>query len=290
MSATITDKEMARLAALYELKILDTPPEERFDRITRLAALILGANTAYIAFLDDRRQWFKSKFGFETTETPRNISFCTYTIQHEGPMVVPDALLDPRFANSPLVTDDPHTRFYAGYPLSTADGSKVGTLCVTDKIPKNISAEDLAILKDLAEIVEDQLALVDVIKLEQQFRSVNTELVVAKQDLQSYNEFIRKAFSCYMSDEVVASLLKSSQPLILGGEERRVTALFSDLRNFTVLAEHHTAARVVETLNIYYGAMVDVILKHKGTIDAFIGDAIMVLFGAPNTESNDAFL
>lgn len=281
-------KELLRLAALYELNIMDTSPEERFDRITRLAALLMGVPTAYIAFLDAERQWFKSKYGLEADQTPRNISFCTHTIEQEDMLVVPDALLDPRFADSPLVVNDPHTRFYAGHPLSTADGYNVGTLCVVDQKPREMTPEQLKILKDLAAIAEDQLALVDIIKLEHQMKDAHNELAKAKLDLELRNEFIHKAFSCYMSDEVVASLLESNQPLQLGGEERRITTLFSDLRDFTSLSERLPAERVVAALNTYYGKMVDIILKHKGTIDAFIGDAILVLFGAPCSAEDDA--
>ncbi len=281
------DKEIERLAALYELNIMDTPPEERFDRITRLASLLLQVPTAYIAFLDSDRQWFKSRCNLEASETPRNISFCTYTIQQDELMVVPDALLDPRFADSPLVVDDPHTRFYAGYPISTPEGYNVGTLCVIDTVPRDIPPEQLGFLKDLARIAEDQLALVDIMKLEQQVRNANAELGAAKVELEKRNEFIRKAFSSYMSDDVVESLLQSEESLVLGGEERRITALFCDLRDFTVISEHIPPNRIVATLNNYYGEMVEIILKHKGTIDAFIGDAIMVLFGAPYSDEKD---
>lgn len=284
-----SQSEIQRLAALYELNILDTPPEERFDRITRLAGLLMQAPIAYIAFIDADRQWFKSRCNLDASETPRNISFCNYTIQQDDVMIIPDALLDPRFADSPLVLDDPHTRFYAGYPLSTPEGQKVGTLCVIDTVPRDIPPEQIKFLRDLAALAEDQLALVDIIKLEQLVRTANAELAEAKINLEKRNEFIRKAFSCYMSDEVVESLFSTEAPLELGGEERRVTALFCDLRDFTVLTEHLPPKHSVKMLNNYYEKMVDVILKHKGTIDAFIGDAILVLFGAPSTAEDDAF-
>lgn len=280
--------EILRLAALYELHIMDTPPEERFDRITRLAALLLDVPTAYIAFLDADRQWFKSRCGMETSETPRNVSFCTYTIQQNELIVIPDTHLDPRFANSPLVVGDPNTRFYAGFPISTPDGFKVGTLCVIDREPREIPKEKLKLLVDLAGLVADQLNLIDVVQLEQHMRSLNTELEKAKKELELRNEFIQKAFSCYMSDEVVEKLLESNTPLLLGGEERHITVLFSDLRDFTGLFEHLPAERVVAALNIYYGKMVDIILKHKGTIDAFIGDAVLALFGAPYSGVDDS--
>ncbi|OGT36998.1 MAG: adenylate cyclase [Gammaproteobacteria bacterium RIFCSPHIGHO2_12_FULL_38_14] len=287
MTKQTNKEELDRLAALYELNILDTPEEERFNRIVRLAAKILGVPSAYIAFLDTERQWFKAKIGIEANETPRNISFCTHTIQQDDPLIVPDALLDPRFANSPLVQDDPHTRFYAGFPLSSPGGHKVGTLCIVDKQPRTLSPTHLSVFQDLAMLAEDQLALMDIVKFQQQIRSINSNLHKAKEELELRNEFIKKVFSSYMSDAVVNSLLESSEALQLGGEQREITVLFSDLRNFTTLSEHSSADQVVTALNTYFERMVDVILKHHGTIDAFIGDAIMVLFGAPNTTGDD---
>src|SRR3990167_8620403 len=140
-------QEAERLAALYELNILDTPEEERFDRIVRLAAKIVGVPAAYIALLDAERQWFKSTVGMQEKQTPRNISFCTHTIEQDDPLIVADALLDPRFANSPLVLGDPHTRFYAGYPLSSPGGYKVGTLCVIDKAPRDLTPAQIEIMR-----------------------------------------------------------------------------------------------------------------------------------------------
>ncbi len=287
MSDQEQNEEVLRLAALYELNILDTSPEERFDRITRLAALLLSVPSAYIAFIDVNRQWFKSRINVEATETERSISFCTHTIQQDEPMVIPDALLDPRFADSPLVVDNPHTRFYAGHPLKTLEGYKVGTLCVVDKIPRDMTPEQLKIFEDLAALAQDQLNLVDVVKLEQQMKDLNRELTQAKQTLEVRNEFIRKVFSSYMSDEVVENLLLADEPLKLGGEIRHITALFSDLRGFTPLSETLPAESVVAMLNAYYSRMIDIILKYKGTIDAIIGDALLVLFGAPCTNEDD---
>lgn len=283
----IEKNEILRLAALYELNILGTPPEERFDRITRLAALLLRVPFAYIAFLDAERQWYKSKFNLKQTEIPRKLSFCNDTIQHEGPMIIPDVSLDPRFADCPLVVEEPYARFYAGHPLKTPEGFKVGTLCVLDKTPRDLNEEELTILKDLAALAQDQLTLVDIVELEKQIQNMNQELSKAKVDLEMRNEFIRKAFSCYMSDEIVESLLQSGEPMQLGGEVRHITTLFSDLRNFTVLSENLSAERIVAALNTYYTKMVDIILKYRGTIDAIIGDALLVLFGAPCSSKDD---
>lgn len=134
-------RELSRLAALLRYEILDTPEEAVFDDFTELAAHICDTPIALISLVDDRRQWFKSRVGLEVSETPREISFCTHTILGEEIFEVPDALQDPRFRHNPLVVGDPHIRFYAGTPLTSPDGHNLGTLCVIDRKPRQLSAE-----------------------------------------------------------------------------------------------------------------------------------------------------
>jgi len=157
LPAPIPPDEVRRLAALHRLKILDTPPEERFDRITRLAARVLGVPIANITLIDEVRQWFKSSIGMEGRESPRDISFCGHVVAGEGPLEVTDAMQDARFSDNPFVTGNPGIRFYFGQPLSTLDGSKVGTLCMIDRVPRRFSPEDRAVMADLAGLVESEL-------------------------------------------------------------------------------------------------------------------------------------
>lgn len=288
MNKKLDNDESDRLAALYELKILDTQPEERFDRIVRLTSQLFSTPIAYIALLDAERQWFKASLGLEQKQTPRNISFCNHTIQQDRPLVVPDAVQDERFADSPLVTKAPSIRFYAGVPLSTAEGFNVGTLCVSDTTPRQLKPWQLKILKDLANLAEDQLTLLDIYELEKKIREKNTYLEKAKKELELRNDFIRKTFSCFMSDDVVNQLLESQSTLKLGGEQRKTTILFSDLRGFTPLSEQYPADKIVTTLNHYFSHMISIIEKYNGTIDSFIGDAIMVIFGAPCSDGEEA--
>jgi diguanylate cyclase (GGDEF)-like protein len=149
--------EACRLAALHELNILDSPPEERFDRITRLARRLFHVPIALVSLVDADRQWFKSHAGIEATETPRAISFCGHVILRSDPMIVPDAALDVRFSDNPLVVEEPRIRFYAGCPLITLDGFAMGTLCIVDRAPRELGGEDIDTLKDLAGAVEEQL-------------------------------------------------------------------------------------------------------------------------------------
>ena len=149
--------EQGRLSALFALKILDTPPEERYDRLTRKLAQLLEVPIAYLALIGAERQWLKSVVGPMSAEMERTLSFCTHTICDDGPLIVPDARLDSRFAENPLVVGEPHVRFYAGVPLTSADGHNVGTLCIADTKPRDLSSTDLEILKSYAALFEEKI-------------------------------------------------------------------------------------------------------------------------------------
>ncbi|GAC1478181.1 MAG: sensor domain-containing diguanylate cyclase [Acidimicrobiales bacterium] len=153
-------QERQRLATLRTLGLLDTPAEERFDRITRLAQRLFDVPVALVSLVDEDRQWFKSRQGLDVEETPREVSFCGHAILGDGVMQIPDATVDPRFTDNPLVLGDPRIRFYAGCPIAAPDGSKLGTLCVIDSEPRVLSDADQRMLGDLAELVEREIAVV----------------------------------------------------------------------------------------------------------------------------------
>ncbi|GAC1622935.1 MAG: sensor domain-containing diguanylate cyclase [Nevskia sp.] len=152
--------ESSRLSTLRALKILDTSPEERFDRLTRLARRLFGVPIALISLVDEDRQWFKSVQGIDAAETPRAISFCGHAILGDEMFLVPDAQLDHRFSDNPLVTGNPKIRFYAGFPLSVPNGSKLGTLCLIDREPRALNEDDCDLLEDLAKMAEQEIAAV----------------------------------------------------------------------------------------------------------------------------------
>ena len=152
--------EKQRLEALRGLDILDTPAEQAFDDLVRLALYICETPIAAVSFIDKDRQWFKSKVGLSVPETKRDISFCAHALTLPNEMlIVPDASLDPRFSDNPLVTGEPKVRFYAGAPLVTEDGLVLGTLCVIDHVPKELTAEQTKALSTLRNQVMRELEL-----------------------------------------------------------------------------------------------------------------------------------
>ncbi len=155
--APVPENEAQRLKTLHSLGLLDTAPEERFDRITRIAARIFNVPTALITLIDTDRQWFKSRFGAIEVQTPREQAFCAHAILSTQALVVPDAFEDERFADNPLVCGKSRIRFYAGQPIAAPDGSRLGTLCVIDHRPRDFGVEELQLLVDLAALIEREL-------------------------------------------------------------------------------------------------------------------------------------
>jgi GAF domain-containing protein len=148
-----------RLYALRRMEVLETGPEEPFEKIVNLVRTVLAVPISTVSLVDRDRQWFKAHRGLDVQETARSVSFCTYTIQQPDPLVVEDALLDERFARNPLVLSGPRIRSYAGVPLRSPDGYNVGSLCAMDTRPRRFSPADIAILSNFANIVSDELEL-----------------------------------------------------------------------------------------------------------------------------------
>ncbi len=159
MKAPLPENETARLEVLRQFEVLDTDPEKSFDDLTRLAAYICNTPIGILTLIDADRQWFKARVGLTPAETSRDISFCAHAILQPGTFTVRDALDDERFKTNPLVTSEPHIRFYAGSPLTTTEGFKLGTLCVIDRIPRELTPEQVAALSVLSEQAMTQLEL-----------------------------------------------------------------------------------------------------------------------------------
>jgi two-component system NtrC family sensor kinase len=185
MPAPVPANEQSRLEALERFEILDTEAEAEFDDFTRLAARICGTPVAQITFVDRDRQWFKSNFGTDVNQLPREIGFCAHTILNSTVMEVPDMLHDDRFRDNPLVAQAPSVRFYAGAPLVTGDGAALGSLCVLDVEPKSLTDDQRDALEALSRQVVRQLELRSAVKRE---RLVNAQLATTAAQLNEVND------------------------------------------------------------------------------------------------------
>ena len=201
--------EAERLAALHALLLLDTPPEQRFNRITRTAARVFDVPAALVSLVDAERQWFKSRYGLHVSETPRSVSFCGHAILQDIAFVIEDARLDARFADNPVVTGPPHVRFYAGQPLSGPGGVKLGTLCIIDYQPRKFSVDDRLTLADMAGWVERELYLdrdqsATQARLNSVLASVDDAILIAGEDggIETLNERAARLFG-YDAHELV---------------------------------------------------------------------------------------
>jgi signal transduction histidine kinase len=254
--------EAARLEALKSMDILDTPAEEAFDRITRMAAELFDTPIALISLIDATRQWFKSKVGlYHPPETPRDVAFCHHTIQNDDVMVVPDARADSRFMENPLVTGTPDIRFYAGAPLRLASGFKLGAMCIIDTKPRTLTAVETRRLATLAQIVVDEMEL----------RVKTAELETAWAKAQSASQ-AKSDFLANMSHELRSPLtsiigfagLLNASPAIADREKhfaQRIQAasenlllLVNDVLDFSKLESGHVQ---LETRNVELAGFLD---------------------------------
>lgn len=163
----IPNNEVERLHALRALQILDTLHEERFDRVTRMAKRIFGVAISLVSLVEAERQWFKSSQGLDVSETSRDVSFCAHAINQESLFIIPDAVLDERFCDNPLVVDNPKIRFYAGYPLKIRQGVNIGTLCLIDSKPREMSEDDKLLLEDLGKMIEQEIKSIQLATLDE---------------------------------------------------------------------------------------------------------------------------
>ena len=189
----VVANEAARLQALLEYGVLDTPAEEDFDKLARLAAQICQAPIALVSLIDSERQWFKSKVGFSVSETARDLAFCDQALRQADVLVVPDALADSRFCNNPLVTEEPKIRFYAGAPLITPDGHALGTLCVIDHVARTLTTEQIEALRTLSHEVVTHL---EVRKAKLRLELVAVERQEAEEAFRASEEFRKRLIAC----------------------------------------------------------------------------------------------
>jgi GAF domain-containing protein len=212
MTAQAPTNEKKRLQVLWQYELLDTIPEEVFDDLTELAAQICEAPIALITLIDEDRQWFKSKVGVSINETSRDISFCSHAIGQPDLFIIPDATLDARFAKNPLVTSEPKIRFYAGAQLVSPDGYALGTLCVIDKVPRELRPEQKQALRVLARHVMTQLELrrhaLELARAHKQHSQIEKDLSKAKAELAK----VRRELKAAKSKPTLATRTKKAKP------------------------------------------------------------------------------
>ncbi|MEO6054275.1 MAG: adenylate/guanylate cyclase domain-containing protein [Chthoniobacterales bacterium] len=268
--------EEGRMRALKGLRILDTPPEERFDRIVQLAAKLFGMPIAYVALLDGDRQWFKSREGICETQTDRSISFCTYTILQDEPMIILDTHKNERFKSNPMVTGDPFARFYAGVPIAVEDGHNVGTLCLMDHKPRDFSEHDTHVLKELAALVKQQFELIDLVELQGRLLESQKELAEEKRKSDALLHNI-------LPDHVVEEL--KANGVVAASQHENVCVVFTDFSSFTAKAADMSPHELVHELDFCFSEFDRITEKHGVDKLKTIGDGYMCICGLED-ESN----
>ncbi len=242
----LPNNEDDRLQALIKYQVLDTQAEQRFDDLTAIAAHICDTPISFISLIDTNRQWFKSKYGLEVTESPRELAFCAYTIlQPEKMMIVPNAEEDERFANNPFVISEPNIRFYAGAALVTPDGFPIGTLCTIDNKPRELSPEQLQTLQALSRQVISQLELrINLTKLEQNI----TQREEIEQNLRLTNKQLNQTLGKLKQTQV--QLIQSEKMSSLGEMVAGIAHEINNPVNFIYANLDYVNSYVRDLLNL----------------------------------------
>lgn len=251
----IPANEHSRIAALRLLNILDTEPEERFDRLTRMAKRLFDVPIAQVTLVDSDRQWFKSSQGVTDKQTSRDVSICAHAILGAEVFVVPDAEKDDRFADNPLVTGKPNIRFYAGCPLKVGN-ENLGTLCVIDSKPRSLDGEDQQLLRDLAEMVEQELKAV---------QQATTDSLTHLSNRRGFEMLARH----------VLQLCKRMT--------RPATLLFFDLNGFKAINDTFGHAEGDHALQVFAQGLLEV-FRHSDVVGRLGGDEFVVLLSGTDSE------
>jgi len=278
LSFPVPANEIQRLGVVRALEILDTAPDVAYDEIGELAAQICQCPVAYISIMDDDRLWLKAKYGLppDLNGCPREISFCATTICGAEMVVAPDLREDSRFNQIPFVTGEPHFQFYCGMPLVTEEGYALGTLCVLDFEPRQMTFEHAESLRRLSHQVMTQLELrrklIEFDHTVKELDRVNTDLVAAKARTE---ELLVNILPVSVADELKKS--GKVQPKY----EPSATILFADFKGFTLLAERMEPVALIGLLDQYFTAFDEIVARHGLEKLKTIGDAYMAVAGVP---------
>ncbi|MBR0855380.1 adenylate/guanylate cyclase domain-containing protein [Bradyrhizobium liaoningense] len=281
MPSQAPTNETERLAALHALHIIDSAPETAYDEIAELAAKVCGCPVSYISFIDDDRRWLKTRYGLpaDVTDAPRASAVCTTTICGAELLVIPDLKRDPRFQNSPMVSLEPPCRFYCGMPLITDEGYALGTLCVMDFEPRQLSFEQMEALRMLSHQVLAQLELRrKLIEYGQTIKDLEQARLEAATERARTEELLRNVLPAPIADE----LKRSGR--VLPRYTRSATILFADIQGFTLLAERTEPARLINLLNEHFSALDEIGARYGMEKVKTVGDAYMAVAGVLSSD------
>jgi len=275
------ENEVERNEALRSYRIMDTPPETKFDEIGKLAAQICGCSVSYVSFIEDDRFWFKSKYGLpeDFEGCPREIAFCSVTVCGSELVLSEDLSLDERFRNFEFVVNEPHFRFYAAMPLMTPDGFAIGTICVMDTVPRELTTEQLEALRRLAQQTIAQL----------EHRRRIIELDQAMRELDDAHAALVKEKS--RADNLLSAILPTPIAQELMQNEKvapryfpEATVIFADVVGFTKVAEKTEPVMLLGMLDAYFAHFDDACAENGSEKLKTIGDAYMAVAGVPELD------
>lgn len=277
--------ETERLAALHALDIVDSAPESAYDEITELAAQICGCPVAYISFIDDDRRWLKARYGLpaDVTDAPRESAVCTTTICGAELLVVPDLKRDPRFENSRMAAREPPCRFYCGMPLITDEGYALGTLCVMDFEPRQLSFAQTEALRMLSRQVLAQLEFRR--KLIEYGRTIK-ELEQARRETAAERARAEELLHNVLPEPIADELTRSGR--VQPRYTRSATILFADIEGFTLLAERTEPATLINLLDEYFSALDEIGARYGLEKVKTMGDAYMAVAGVLSPDRRHA--
>ncbi|WP_020567687.1 adenylate/guanylate cyclase domain-containing protein [Neolewinella persica] len=278
----LPENEEERLADTIALNLTSFDKAEHFERIVLIVSKCLDVPIAYFSSIESTKQIIHSSCGISNLSTDRSTSFCGHTILQNEIFIIEDTLKDERFFDNPMVVNDPKIRFYAGFPLTSLLGNNIGSLCIADTIPRKLNEEELNVFKALGKLLVERLRMYKLGSIQSQIQESKEKLESLNKGLLQSKQYYQQLFGQYMSESLLDSVINEEQQPKLGGEDRFVTILMSDLRGFSSLSSEYEANVIVEILNLYFDEMFTIIHKHEGYINEIMGDGILVVFGAPN--------
>lgn len=288
IAPAIPENEAARLADLISIDLTSEAVKEQFNGVILILSKCINVPIAYLSSIGSEKQNIHSSCGLNFETSDRKTSFCGHTILQDDLLIVEDTHKDERFKDNPMVIGEPYIRFYAGCPLSGLEGTKIGSLCIADTTPRKLDETELMIFRMMGKLLNERIRMNKLASLQSQIRETQKQLEKLNNELTESNEFYKHLFGQYMSESLLDKVVKNKHETQLGGEERYVTVLVSDLRGFSPMSEKYSPQVVVDVLNTYLEEMIDIIHQHEGYINEILGDGILVIFGAPKDIGNSA--